>query len=221
MKKVRKKNPHWEPPPKQVLTKAQTAGILARHLIPLFGVLFLGWSAAQFLLLSVFNTCFSIVSIGMVGITVSTRQEVGPSPNRMDMVAGWVFSIAIAVVGSLILTAMFGWVIAVLASFGTESVFDRSLFASAALMIVSTAPSLYRRYCDDLASGASEESRKQRDQPKIFALVLTAGVIFILSGYAGDFGSFALAFLAIAVTAIFIFSDLRPDVLRKLAPMSS
>jgi cobalamin synthase len=112
---------------------------------------------------------------------------------------------------------MFGWVIVVVASSGSESLFEWALAGSAALMVVTAAPALYRQYRDDLEAGLGELQRKRRDQPKVLVLVLTAGLIFVLSGYADDFGRSGMLIVAVVVSALFVFSDLRPDLMRELA----
>ena len=68
----------------------------------------------------------------------------------------------------------------------------------------------------DLLSPLTAQERKQRDQPNVIVLVLSAGLIFMLSGYIADFGRFGLVTLAIAVNALFVFRDLRPDLMREL-----
>lgn len=216
MDKTRSNELHWEPLPREHFTATQAAGIVARHLIPLAGMLVFGWSAGEFLLLSLFNLCFGIVTVGVVGVLVSTRQEVGPSPSRTDEVISWLFAIALAVAGSVFLTVMFGWVIVVVASSASDALFDWAMAGLAALMVATAAPALYRQYRDDLEAGLGEPQRKRRDQPKVLVLVLMAGLIFVLSGYAGDFGRSGLLIVAIAVTALFVFSDLRPDLMREL-----
>jgi hypothetical protein len=209
--------PHWEPLPRQQFTVAQTVGIVVRHLIPLAGMLALGWSAGQFLLLSVFNICFGIITIGVVGVFVSTRQELGPSPDDMSEITRLLLAIALAVTGSVMLTAMFGWMIVVVAMSGAGSLFDWALVNSAVLMVATAAPALYRQYRDDLLAGYDETYRKRRDQPKVLVLVLTAGWILILSGSADGFGQSGLLIVATAVTALFVLGDLRPDLMRELA----
>lgn len=205
--------PYWAPLPRQHFTPAQTAGIVVRHLIPLVGVLWFGWSAGQFLLLSVFNVAFSVACIGVVGVGVSTRRQDGPSKSWADELAFGMSLLAAGAVISLVLTGMFGWVIAVLASDSEHSLFNASLAWSALAMMASAAPALFTQYRADVRSSLSEEDRKKRDQPNVLVLVMCGGLIFIMSGYAADF---SLVALAMAVTALFTFRDLRPDLMREL-----
>jgi hypothetical protein len=215
-RKTKQNEPYWVPLPRQKFTPVQTAGIVLRHLVPAAGVFMFDWSAGEFLMLSLFNVCFSIVCIGVVGVLVSTRQQTGPSPNVMDAIAGWATGIALALIGSIMLTVMFGWVIGVLVASSGGTVFSWTLAGSGLLMVISAAPASFRQYKADLAAGLDEEQRKRRDQPNVLVLVMTGGLVFILSGFAGDFGDWALYALVVAVTGLFLFRDLRPDLMREL-----
>jgi hypothetical protein len=207
--------------PRPSFTPMQTIAIVVRQLIPVIGVFVLGWSAGQFVLLSVFNICFSIVCIGVVGVLVSSRQEVGPSPNRADAISSLLTAIGLAIVGSVLLTAMFGWVVALFMVSAGDGLFETSLWMSALAMVISATPALVRQYQSDLSAGLDEATRKRRDQPNVLSLVLSAGLIFIASGYAGDFGRSGLSILAVLVTALFLFRDLRPDLMRELVRPST
>jgi hypothetical protein len=209
--------PHWEPLPRQSFTPAQTAGIVVRHLIPMVGVFAFGWSAGQFLLLSLFDICFNIVCTGVLGALVSTRQEVGLGPNPADVIGGWLTALGLALVGSVLLTALFGWVIALFMVSAGDGLLEKSLWISALTMVLTSAPALLRRYQSDLTAGMSEAQRKRRDQPNVLVLVLNAGLIFVMCGFAGDLGRFGLFALVIAVTALSLLRDLRPDLMRELA----
>lgn len=214
-KKPQVEEPYWEPLPRQHFGAVQTISIIARHLIPLAGVLFFGGSAGQFLVLSVFNIAFTIACIGTLGVAVSTRQEVGPSPNLADAIGSWVTLFLVGAIASLVLTVMFGWVIALVASSQSPDLFNRSMGWSLLAILFSAAPGLFQQYQADLRSGMTEQQRKQRDQPNVLVHLVCAGLIFIMSGYADDFGRYGLPTMAIAVTALFIFRDLRPDLMRE------
>ncbi len=216
-KKRAPEEPYWAPLPRQHFNTTQTISIVARHLIPLAGVLLFGWSPGQFVLLSVFNIAFTVACIGTVGVAVSTRKENGPSPNLADEIASWITLLGVGVFISLLLTAMFGWVIALFAAATSpHGLFDLSLAGSALLMVVSAAPGLFQQYQADMRSSMTEEERKKRDQPNVLVLVMCAGLIFIISGYIPDLGQYGLVIMAIAVTGLFIFRDLRPDLMREL-----
>ncbi|HOX72906.1 MAG TPA: hypothetical protein PLR28_09820 [Dokdonella sp.] len=210
------RKPCQEAPIRPLPSRAQAAAIVIRNLIPLAGIVVLGWLAGQFLILSVFSLALSIVGIGTTGVMVSTRKQM-PDARLSDQISSGVIAIGLTLFGSVILTALFGWVIAVFAVNIGESLFDGALLGSALLVVISAAPAMVRQYREDLASSLTEEQRKQRDQPTVFGLVLSAGLIFVLSGYAPGFGRFGLVALAFAVTALFIFRDLRPDLVRSLA----
>jgi hypothetical protein len=220
-KEPKPEEPHWAPLPRQHFNTVQIAGIVLRHLIPLIAVLFLGGSAGQFLLLSVFNIAFNVACIGTLGVGVSTRKEVGPSPNLADAIGAWIFLFVICIVASLVLTALFGWVIVLVASASAEGLFNRSLGWALLAILASAAPGLFQQYQADMRSALTETQRKQRDQPIVLVHVLCAGLIFMLSGYIQDFGQYGLALAAIAVTGLFLFRDLRPDLMRELTRSSN
>jgi MFS family permease len=202
--------PYWAPLARQRLAPLQIAGIVMRHSIPLVGMLWFGWSAGQFLLLSVFNIAFGIACIGTVGVAVSTAS----TPTGLaDSVGTWLSLVAVAIGISALLTLMFGWVVALLVG---GAAFDVSLAWSALAMVVTALPGLITQYQTDLRAGLSEEQRKQRDQPNVLTLAMCGALIFILSGYAAKAGGFGVAVMVIGVTALFLFRDLRPDLMREL-----
>ncbi len=204
------KEPYWSPLPRQRFSTSQTAGIVARHIVPLAGVLLFGWSAGEFVLLSVFNIAFSMSCIGVVGVAVSTRKEVGPSPNLADAIGSWLMLVLVGLILSLVLTGLFGWVVALFVAW------HMSIAWAALTMVIAAAPALFQQYQADMRSTLTEEDRKKRDQPQALVLALCAGLIFIMSGYVGVFGRYGQIVMAIAVTALFIFRDLRPDLMREL-----
>ena len=105
---------------------------------------------------------------------------------------------------------MFGWVIGLFVDW------KMSLVWGASATIVFIAPAVAQQYWMDLRSALTDEERKQRDQPNVIGLVLCAGVLFMLSGYIGELGRFGLAIVVFAATGLFIFRDLRPDLMREL-----
>lgn len=216
-KKKQSPEPHWEPLPYQRLDGWQTASILSRHLIPLACLLVFDGSAAQFLLLCVFNIAFTITSIGTLGVSVSMRDEL-QSFGWMNAVASWGSLLAITVGFSLLLTGLFGWVLALAAShLDADGLWTSYLGWSVLAIVLCAGPELFRQYRQDVMSRMPEEQRKQRDQPIVFMHLLCAGFVFLLSPYAFNAGRIGLTVLAFLVTALFIFRDLRPDLMRKLA----
>ena len=75
--------------------------IVVPHMVPLLGVLVLGWSAGAFLVLGLFQLSFSIMSIGVVGVAASTKREKPDVTDAgwADRIGGWVALGAIAVTG--------------------------------------------------------------------------------------------------------------------------
>ncbi|MEO8160860.1 MAG: hypothetical protein ABI588_05520 [Arenimonas sp.] len=213
-----KQEPYWEPLARQKFSATQNASIVARHLVPLLGLWWYHGSVGQFLLLGIFNIAFTIASIGTVGVGVSMK---GKFISAADELAGWSTLAGITLVISVGLTAMFGWVIALMAS-GEPGGFLTATFAWSLLAVVLCAlPGMYTQYREDLRSGLSEEARKKRDQPQVLVHVISAGLLFLLSGHVASFGRVGAIILALAMTALFVFRDLRPDLARELARPSN
>jgi hypothetical protein len=208
--------PYWSPLPRQPLSHAQVAAIVARHAVPLGAVLFFGSSALQFCLLAVFGLAVSIAGIGVIGIAVSTR-PIRVASNTADVVGSWITLALVGAVGSVVLTALFGWVIGVLGALEVEELWNAMLAWGVAATVAGALPGMWVQYRDDVRAGQSDEDRQRRDQPQVFTHLLCAGLIFILSGYAGEWGRGGAIALALAITALFVFRDLRPDLMRAFA----
>lgn len=214
------KEPYWAPLPLQSFSRMQTLVIVVRNVTPLICVLWFKSSALEFLLLSIFSLAITIACIGVGGVAVSTKREEAEM-GRLNAVSAWISLALIGIFISLLLTAMFGWVIALFASFTKEGIFTPVLVWSALAIAVSAASGLYYQYQSDRRSGLSEILRKQRDQPIVLGHVLSAGLIFVLSGWLLNTGSLGLVAMTIAVTVLFIFRDLRPDLMREFTRPSN
>jgi hypothetical protein len=207
--------PYWAPAARPNFTHAQQASIVARNLVPLACLAVFGGSVLQFLLLSVFNLAFTIAGIGTVGVAVSTRQEV-TSTGVADQLGALVTLAAVCIGASLVLSVLFGWVIAVFAADEAQGLWDRTLWLSVLGIVVAALPGMVMQYRQDLLANLSEDERKRRDQPAVGVHLFSALFIFILSAYTLDWGRLGAVLMALAVTALFIFRDLRPDLARAL-----
>ena len=212
--------PYWEPLARKRLSATETISIIARHVVPLAGLWLFGGSVENFLLLSVFNIAFAVACIAMVGLAVSTRQVNGVV-SVTDSVGALVTLVVVGTCATLLLTVMFGWVIALIASRSPLGLLNASLGWSVLAIVVAALPALARQYREDLAANLSEEARKKRDQPVVGGLLMCAGLMFVLSGYAANWGHVGVILMALAITGLFIFRDLRPDLMRELTrPMN-
>ncbi|MBN8482962.1 MAG: hypothetical protein J0L88_15360 [Xanthomonadales bacterium] len=198
-------------------TPIETVGIIVRDVIPLGMVLAFGWSIGQYVLISVFDLTFAVTSIAMVGVSVSHRQVMNAS-GPLDALGSWLAVVGAGALVSLLLTAVFGWVVALMAWQEEGRLFDRTLVLSALAIVLAAAPSMYRRYRADAASGLPEAVRKRRDEPRIQVLMASMAMILFASFWAAQGGRIGLHALAVAVTALSLLRDLRPDLLRKLVP---
>lgn len=212
--------PYWEPLARKQLSTAETVSIIARNVIPLVGLWLFGGSVENFLLLSVFNIAFTIACIAVVGLAVSTRQINGVV-SAADSISALLTLVVVGACATLLLTAMFGWVIALIASRSALGLWNKELGWSVLAIVIAALPGMIHQYRADMAANLSEEDRKRRDQPVVGGQLLCAGLIFVASGYAGDGGRFGVIALALAITALFIFRDLRPDLMRELTRPSN
>jgi hypothetical protein len=203
--------PYWEPLPRQHFAPAQIAFIVVRNLVPFIAVLWVGGSAGQFLMLSMFNALYGATAIATVDAAVSTRQEGGAAAG--SEASTFVRALVTGLVISLFLTAMFGWFIALLFA---HEVFRLSILWPVLAIVVAAAPPMYRQYQADLRANISEDVRKKRDQPNIMVLIFSAVAIALLCMYAIDLGRYGLIPLMVAVTVFFIVRDLRPDLAREM-----
>jgi len=209
-------NPNPARPARKPLSGWQQACIVLRPLGPLALLALFGGSVLQFLLLSVFNIAFTVAAIGTVGVAVSTRQEV-VSTGWADQL-GALFALAVVCVGvSLVLTMLFGWVIALVASDEARGLWDPALWLGVLGIVASAVPGMVMQYQADLDAKLTEEARKQRDHPEVGVQLFSAGFIFLLSGFTLRWEGVGAVLLALLVTALFIFRDLRPDLARALA----
>jgi hypothetical protein len=207
--------PYWAPLERMRLTRWQQASIVVRNLVPLICLAWFGGSIMQFMLLTVFNLAFTIAGIATVGAAVSTRQEV-QSTGLADQIGALLTLVLLCAGVSLLLTALFGWFFAVIASYENEGLWNATLWWGVLAIVVGAVPAMVMQYGEDLRAKLPEDARKQRDQPVIGVHLFCAFLIVVLAGWTLDWGYAGSVALAIAVTALFIFRDLRPDLAREL-----
>lgn len=190
------------------------------QVIPLIGVLAFGWSAGYFLIQGLFQLSFSITAIGLVGVSVSRRQK-DPDIENLDWtekVAGWLNLAASAVFCTLMIMALVSWPVFVIADDVEDSVFDPTMLASAAAIMLTALPGLVGQYRADLAAKLDVETRKARDRPRVGMMFMSCGVYFLLAGFAGSFGRLGLCMLAVLVTGLSILRDWKPELAYTLFP---
>lgn len=216
--KTAQREPYWEPLAREPLSGAQVFASLLRHLIPVVGTIGFGWSASQFGLLSVFNVALSIACIAVVGVGASMlKDNSAGATSAWGRIKPWVSLGIVAVFVTLILTAMFGWVIVVMAPEGAALFGDRRLWLGALGIVATALPRVRSGLLADARSSLSDEQRKQRDQPRVGVLIFIGAIIFMASGYAASwFGSWGLYPLLLLITALFLLDDLRPDLVREI-----
>lgn len=202
-----------------MLRIAQVGAVLLRHLPPLAGLLALGWSAGQFLVCAVFNTVWPIGVIAATNVVVSDRQVAGATRGEAQQISDLLRLSAIALLVSLVLGALFGWIVVVMAMQGDARTFDRSLGASLAMTVFDGLPAAFSQYRYDLAAGFDEAMRKRRDQPTLFASLASAAILFFVSGQLAQWDRDAMRVLVFLLTALFIVRDLWPGWLRRALPL--
>lgn len=198
------------------------AWVVVPQLIPLIGVLALGWSAGSFLVLGLFQLSFSITAIGLVGVNVSRRQKDPDieNPDWTEKVAGWLKMTAAAGFCTLMIMTLVSWPVFIIVDDVEDSVFDPALLASAAAIMLTALPGLIGQYRADLAANLDDETRKARDRPRVGMMFMSCGVYFLLAGFAGSFGRLGLCLLAVLVTGLSILRDWKPELASTLFPVA-
>lgn len=207
--------PHWAPLPRPQFSLLQRSAIVLRHFVPLACLFWFGGSVLQFLLLNIFDLALGIAGIVSVGVGVSTRQE-RAAASGADAIAGFAMLAFVCAGISLVLSFLFGWIFAVMVAHEGKGLWDPVLWWSALLIVACALPGMAMQYLEDLKSGLSEEQRKRRDQPVIGVHLFSAVFIVLLGMWTLGWGRVGAILMALAVTALFIFRDLRPDLARAL-----
>ena len=200
-------------------TITQVVAVLVRHLPPLVGVFAYGWSVGQFLVCAVFGTTWLIGLVAATGVIVSLRQDKGATPTRAEQLGDLARIAVTALIAGLVLGALFGWIVVVVAMDGDARTFNRSLLIPLAMTMTAGLVSAFAQYRADLAARLDEATRKRRDQPMIFALLASAAIIWFVSAHFAQAGRYAALALAVVLTVLFVVCDLRPDFLRRILPL--
>jgi hypothetical protein len=205
------------PPARTPITRTQFTSILIRHAIPLAGLVVLGGTVENFLVLSVFDLSLAIACIGVIGVAVSTRPiRLASSP--ADTIGSWVLLVLVGAGATVGLTVMFGWVVALIAALSSpDGLWNKALGVSIVSIVGAAMPQLVQQYRSDVASGLSDAQRQQRDRPRIGGNLFCAGMIFVLGGFMAQFGHGGVVAMAFVITALLVFRDLRPDLMREVA----
>jgi hypothetical protein len=203
-------NPARTPP-----TRVQVAAIVVRHAIPLAGLALFDGTVENFLVLSVFDLALAIACIGVIGVAVSTR-PVRLASTPADTIGSWVLLAGVGAVATLGLTVMFGWVVALIAAASPQGLWNRALGVSVVSIVGAALPQVVQQYRGDVASGLSEAQRRDRDRPRIGGNLFCAGMIFVLGGFMAQFGHGGVIAMAGVITALLVFRDLRPDLMREV-----
>ncbi len=201
--------------PQRPRRPAEIALILVRNAIPWVGIGWFGGSIAQFLLLSVFGFGLTIANIGLAGVSVmNLRGTGGAAPGRIG-VATLLNLLAVTAFIAVLLTALGGWPIFVIAGVDTAVLRQPALWWSALAMQVSAAPGLVAEIRANAQSPYSIGQLKARDQPRVGAAMLGVAASLVLSGWAARLGTFGGTFLMLAFTAFSLLRELRPDWLHR------
>jgi hypothetical protein len=209
--------PGWTVVARPTLGPWQWLGLALRHGVPLAGAIFSESAAIDFLLLSLYGLGLSLSGLGVVALAVATRPTRAAN-GFADNAMAWALIAGIGLVAALVVTALFGWVLALVASMTDTGLWHRSLAWGALAMTVGAVPGLAAQYRDDIRTQRPEAERQRRDQPQVFELMLAAGVIFLLGGPIAGAGRVGLVVMALLVTAMLVVRDVRPDLVRKLVP---
>jgi len=191
------------------------AGIVFNHLVPVVSTIGFGGSVARFAVLTVFNVVFGIISVIGVNLVVSLLQKpLNPGATGWFRIEPWVSLCLVLGFFAAFFFGVFGFVTFAMIPGGTKILGDSGVWIGAGMMVLAVLPGMIATAVADRRAGLDENARLARDQPSVLLQVASGFALAILSIYAFDwFGAYALYALMIAITAFFIFRDLRPDVI--------
>jgi hypothetical protein len=189
------------------------AGVFARNLIPVAGMLWFGWSATKFVLLIVFNFGLSLALISAASMLASTlRTLVRPSLGAY-VGNGIVLALSVAFVSGLI-TVMLGWPIYLQSP---DLALDRGWWWSLLATVVTALPAFFADVRKKMPLVLSDEEMEKRDRPRIMLCVVSIIPIAAMWGTIGDAHPIGTAIVVGLFTAFAIVRDLRPDLADVLA----
>jgi len=202
-------------------TPLRIVGVVANHAVPLIGAFWPGGSPIRFSVLTVFNVVFGIVGVIGANLVVTLLQ----APSRANAtgwfrIEPWVSLCLVLGFFAAFFFGVFGAVTFGVIPGGFHVFADRGVWIGAGAMVIAVLPRLVATAFADRRAGLSEAARMARDRPTVLLQVASGFALAILSIYAFEwFGTYGLYPLMFAMTAFFIFRDLRPDViLRNLFP---
>ncbi len=187
------------------------AAIVVRNAIPIIGIVAFGWSAVQFLVLSVFNLAMSIVNIGLAGAIASTMRGDGAMAARKVRFGELMKFLGAGVFLAVLLTTMGAWPIFVIAEKDAGVLLRPGFWGAVLAIVIVSVPSVRAEIHAKLMSPLTLEQSKARDQPRVGIAFFGIGVSLVMSGWAAQFGSFGLVLLVIGFTAFALVRELRPD----------
>ena len=191
------------------------AAVVVRNAIPVIGIVAFGWSAVQFLVLTVFNLALSIVNIGLAGVSAMTlRGDDGEPPQKIGFsdIANF---LGVGLFFTAILTALGSWPIFIISGADSDLLMRPDFWWSALAMVIASLPSVRAEIVDKVRSPLTLEQLKARDQPRIGIAFLGIVLSLMMSGWAARFGSIGLGLLVAGFTAFALMRELRPDVIAK------
>lgn len=189
------------------------AGVFARNLIPVAGMLWFGWSATKFVLLIVFNFGLSLALISAASMLASTlRTMTRPSVGTYAGI-GIVLGLFVAFVSALI-TVMLGWPIYLQSP---ELALDRGWWGSLLATVVTALPAFFADVRKKRPMLLSDEEMEKRDKPRIMLCIFSIIPIAAMWGVIGDAHPTGTAIVVALFTAFAIVRDLRPDLMSALA----
>ena len=184
---------------------------------PAQGVKFfaLGWSAVQFLVLTVFNFALSIVNIGMAGVSAMTLRGDGSAPPRNIGFGDVANFLGVGLFFAAVLTALGSWPIFIISGADSDILERPNFWWSALAIVISSLPSMRAEIAEKVRSPLSLEQLKRRDQPRVGIAFLGIVLSLMMSGWAARLGSIGLGLLVAGFTTFALVRELRPDVIAK------
>jgi hypothetical protein len=169
-------------PPLVKNDRGDTTRLLVRNLIPLIGILWLGWSASSFLLLVVFQLALNLSLIIVLRATTSLLLE-ARLEGRPVSLRGIVAVSLVATFLCAFPTALIGWPI-VMGS--PNEIADRGWFIAVAAIVILAVSNLIARARANAAASMSDAALNERTRRQFFLSLIGILPIAVMAALIGD-----------------------------------
>ena len=128
--------------PPRPMRAIDIAAVIVRNAIPIVGIVAIGWSAVQFLVLTVFNLALSIVNIGLAGVSAMTLRGDDSEPPQKIGFSDIANFLDVGLFFAAILTALGSWPIFIISGADSDLLMRPNFWWSALAMVIASLPSV-------------------------------------------------------------------------------